>query len=364
MITKFCRNFSTSGCKFYKIAIHGASGRIGQTISVFMKMNPMVSEVRLQDCAKNIEGVALDISHIESPPDVTGFQGGNSLKQSITCADVVICTAGGPLTKGVNKEELFRINAGIIKNLAITAAEVCPKGIFVIVTDPVNSMVPLMVEIMKNQCIEGAEKRVVGVTAVDNVRANVFAGKKIGVSPIDVNVPVIGGHTSETIIPLFSKATPKICLDTREIEELTCRVRVAAELITEKKKCTGSDGLSVAYATTRFVNSILRALKGDEDIVECAFAKSEACPIIPFFAGPTLFGKHGIEDQCIIQNLTDFETELLSKAIPVLQLDIKKGIKFAIGNNSCSRQKKEDICQQAERKKLDVSYNKGEDDKC
>lgn len=43
-----------------------------------------------------------------------------------------------------------------------------------------------------------------GITKLDSVRAVSFLADFIHCHPNEINVPVIGGHSGETIIPLFS----------------------------------------------------------------------------------------------------------------------------------------------------------------
>ena len=53
-------------------------------------------------------------------------------------------------------------------------------------------------------------KKIFGVSTLDVVRANAFIGEAAGVDPATVNIPVIGGHSGVTIIPLLSQAKPAV----------------------------------------------------------------------------------------------------------------------------------------------------------
>jgi malate dehydrogenase len=46
------------------------------------------------------------------------------------------------------------------------------------------------------------------VTTLDVVRANTFVAEAKGLDTRDVDVPVIGGHAGETILPLLSQVHP------------------------------------------------------------------------------------------------------------------------------------------------------------
>ena len=55
-----------------QVAVLGASGGIGQPLSMLLKMNPMVTELALYDIA-NTPGVAADLSHCNTPAKVRSF---------------------------------------------------------------------------------------------------------------------------------------------------------------------------------------------------------------------------------------------------------------------------------------------------
>lgn len=48
---------------------------------------------------------------------------------------------------------------------------------------------------------------VAGVSTLDIVRANTFVAEKKGLDVSKVNVPVIGGHSGNTIVPLLSRVS-------------------------------------------------------------------------------------------------------------------------------------------------------------
>lgn len=53
------------------------------------------------------------------------------------------------------------------------------------------------------------------MTTLDVVRASTFAAQALGgnADPKEFNVPVIGGHSGATILPIFSQARPPVNLD-------------------------------------------------------------------------------------------------------------------------------------------------------
>merc|ERR1712203_343016 len=79
----------------------------------------------------------------------------------------------------------------------------CPKAMVALIVNPVNSIVPAMAELYKKKGLD--PMKIVSITTLDCVRANKFVGEITGKNPNFINVPVVGGHAGETILPLFSQ---------------------------------------------------------------------------------------------------------------------------------------------------------------
>ncbi|CAG2172609.1 unnamed protein product, partial [Oppiella nova] len=79
---KGIRSFSTTPEVRSKVAVLGASGGIGQPLSLLLKHSPLVSQLSLYDIA-HTPGVAADLSHINTRAKVTGYVGPDQLKQAL-----------------------------------------------------------------------------------------------------------------------------------------------------------------------------------------------------------------------------------------------------------------------------------------
>ncbi|KNA10786.1 hypothetical protein SOVF_140870 [Spinacia oleracea] len=312
----------------FKVAVLGAAGGIGQPLSLLVKMSPLVSDLHLYDIA-NVKGVAADLSHCNTPSEVLAFTGPEQLADALKGVDVVVIPAGVPRKPGMTRDDLFNINAGIVKTLVEAVADNCPDAFIHIISNPVNSTVPIAAEVLKQRGVYNP-KKLFGVTTLDVVRANTFVAQKKNLKLIDVDVPVIGGHAGITILPLLSRTKPSVSFSNEEIEELTVRIQNAGTEVVEAKAGAGSATLSMAYAAARFVESSLRALDGDSDVYECSFVQSELTEV-PFFASRIKLGKKGIEAfvNSDMQGLTDYESKGLEALKSELKASIEKGIAFA-----------------------------------
>merc|ERR1712020_208715 len=147
-LATMARSFSTSSAKNNKVAVMGASGGIGQPLSMLLKVNPLVTQLNLFDIV-HTPGVAADLSHIETESKVTGFVGNDQLKDSLKGMEIVVIPAGVPRKPGMTRDDVFNTNASIVANLAKAAAAACPDAMICIIANPVNSTVPIASEIFK-----------------------------------------------------------------------------------------------------------------------------------------------------------------------------------------------------------------------
>ncbi|XP_063368428.1 malate dehydrogenase, mitochondrial [Cydia amplana] len=321
------KSFSTSPQRNFKVVVAGAAGGIGQPLALLIKQNPLVTQLALYDLAPVTPGVAVDLSHMNTVAKVTGHKGAEELPAAIKGADLVVIPAGVPRKPGMTRDDLFNTNASIVRDLAQVVAEQSPKAIMAIITNPVNSMVPIASEVLKKAgCYD--PNRVLGVTTLDVVRAAAFIGEINGVDPQSVQIPVIGGHSGVTIIPVLSQSKPAVKLtDQGKIEALTKRIQEAGTEVVKAKAGGGSATLSMAYAGARLANAVLRGLNGESNVVECAYIKSELTEAA-YFANPVVFGKGGVAKNLGYGTLNQYEQQLLKEAIPELKKNIATGEKF------------------------------------
>merc|ERR1739848_679327 len=281
-------------------------------------------------------GVAADLGHIDTQSKVLGFVGQDQLKDSLVGMEIVLIPAGVPRKPGMTRDDLFTTNATIVANLATACAKAAPDAVVGIIANPVNSTVPITVETYKKFGADAS--KVYGVTTLDVVRANEFVGVLGGVDPLDVHVPVVGGHAGATIIPLLSQVQPRGALDSlseEEINTLTERIQNAGTEVVKAKAGGGSATLSMAYAAARFADSVIRAMNGEE-VVECAYIPTTgvAGVDVEYFSTPILLNADGtVKENLGLGALNDYESGLVTAAQEQLKGEIAKGVEFAANFN-------------------------------
>jgi len=187
--------------------------------------------------------------------------------------------------------------------------------------------------------------RLLGVTTLDVSRAETFIAEAAGCDPRDVHVPVVGGHAGLTILPLLSQSRPPVlpALQQRHGEAeaparlaaLTKRIQEAGTEVVDAKAGAGSATLSMAWAAARFADACLRAMAGEQGVVECAYVASRLNSL-PYFASPVRLGRKGVEEFLPLGALSVEEQRGYDAMLPELGASIQKGVEFAAARRAAA----------------------------
>jgi len=329
-----CHMFSPSKGNS-KVCVCGGSGGIGQPLSLLMAMDPNVGELSVYDLTIAMVppgGVAADLSHLEKKAKVKGYakaldeKAVDVLGDCLKGCSLVLVPAGMPRKPGQTRDDLFKINANIAKEVVEACAKHCPDAVVALIVNPVNSVVPAMAELYKKKGLD--PKKIVGVTTLDCVRANKFVAEIRGVDPDDVEVPVIGGHAGVTIMPVFSQDKHAAKIPASEIPALDKHVQDAGTDVVNAKNGKGSATLSMAYAGARLGKAVLAGLNGTPT-TECAYVMSDVEKDMPYFTSKVTFGKQGVEKVHPIGKLNQYEEGRLAEAKAALKKEIQSGLDYA-----------------------------------
>ncbi|KAM7355523.1 uncharacterized protein ACRADG_001551 [Cochliomyia hominivorax] len=315
------RLISTSLPHLHRVTIIGSAGGIGQALSMLIKADPLVTSLTLMDI-QNTAGIAADISHIDTFSDVKSFTGAEHMEESLECCELVVIAAGIARSEKISPKDLFNANKELIHHVALAKAKICPEAFMAIITNPVNSLVPLAAETLKQaKAYDG--KKLFGVTKLNTMRSRAVVADYSLIDPHKVKVNVIGGNSPETIVPLLYSASPKIQGDCDEMEKISERIR--------KSPIKGKEfaQLSTAYAAATFCNSLLKALDGDRGVTDVAFVESAVFPEVKFFSSNIELNKSGVKDFEALPTMSAYEKDLLKKAISEIQKDIDHGVQHA-----------------------------------
>ncbi len=310
-----------------KITVLGAAGGIGQPLSLLLKMKlPAGFKLSLYDVSAQTPGIAVDLGHIPTDVEVKGYCG-DDVAKALEGSDVVVIAAGLARKPGMHRSDLLLFNAMVMRDLMTVAAKVCPKACFCIISNPVNSMVPLASEVLKKAGVYNPQK-LFGVTMLDVIRAETFVAHFVGRAAGTIRVNVIGGHSGQTILPVMSQIGGFEFTDA-EAAELVAHIQNAGTEVVDAKAGGGSATLAMAAAGYRFVNAVVRGLMGEENVVECAYVEGGS-QHSRFFSQPMRLGKEGWYQVLPYGPLTAPEKETLEAMLPTLREQIKLGEEFIL----------------------------------
>ncbi|KAF1740496.1 hypothetical protein MXB_459 [Myxobolus squamalis] len=202
----------------------------------------------------------MDLSHIDTSTKVFSC---DSISKEAENSDIVVIAAGRARKQGMTRDDLFKMNASIIKEILDELLKIKHTPKIAIITNPINSIVPFAYRYYSKMCSHQSpdfynRTRIFGITTLDCVRSSTFYANYLGKDPRDVIVPVVGGHSDTTMVPLFSMSNFPL-EDASVALRLTKEVREAGTRVVDAKKGAvpnGSATLSMAYAANRFINSV------------------------------------------------------------------------------------------------------------
>lgn len=294
-----------------KVTIVGA-GNVGATCADAIAYRRIASEIVLLDIREGFaEGKALDIMQTQTTLGFNTKVTGSTNDYSKTAlSDVVVITSGIPRKPGMTREELIGINAGIVKSVAESLLQHSPNAIFVIVSNPMDTMTYLTFKslgIPKN--------RIIGMGGtLDSSRFKTYLSLALDKPANDIQGMVIGGHGDTTMIPLtrlasYNGVPVSQFLSQKELD------KVAASTMVGGATLTGLLGTSAWYAPGASVSYLVDAILNDQKkMIPCSiylegeYDQNDIC-----IGVPCIIGKNGIESIVSIE-LNDVEKASFAKS--------------------------------------------------
>ncbi len=277
-----------------KVSVIGA-GNVGASCAQIIANHQIASKVVIVDIVPGFaQGKAMDLMQCAATSGFDTIISGTTNDYAPTKdSDVVVITSGIPRKPGMTREELIGTNASIVKSVIENALEYSPNAIFIVVTNPLDTMALAALK------ISGLDKRkVIGMGgALDSSRFTYFLAQAMDKPMKDIHAMVIGGHGDTTMIPLIRFATYKGIpvsefLTKEQQDQVVQQTMVGGATLTKLLGTSAwyAPGASVAY----MVDSILNDRK---KLVPCSvFLQGEYDQNDLYIGVPCILGKNGLEE--------------------------------------------------------------------
>ncbi|MGD0290613.1 MAG: malate dehydrogenase [Candidatus Binataceae bacterium] len=273
-----------------KIAFIGA-GNVGATCAHLCFLRSL-GDIVLYDIIDGLpQGKALDM--LESAPvlgvDVSVI--GTTEIKDIAGADCIVVTSGSPRKPGMSRDDLLKINAGVMTIVGQAIKQHAPDAFMIAVTNPLDAMVTQLKRVTGL-----AKNRIVGQAGVlDSARYRTFLAAELDVSVGSVNAMVLGGH-GDDMVPVRSYTTvggqpvDKL-IKAGRLEEIEVRTRNGGAEIVNLMKT--SSYYAAGTAVYRMVEAFM--LDRKEVLPAAAYLEGEY-GVNGLFAGvPVVIGGGGVE---------------------------------------------------------------------
>ncbi len=275
-----------------KITVVGA-GNVGATTAQDLAVRDF-ADVVLVDIVEGMpQGKGLDL--MEAGP-VLGYDtkiiGTNGYEETAG-SDVIVITSGLPRKPGMSRDDLLKVNAGIVKEVTERAVEQSPEAIIIVVANPLDAMTYVAYKTSKFP-----RNRVMGMAGIlDSARFRTFISMELDVSVENINAFVLGGH-GDSMVP----STKYTTVAGIPVEDLIPRDRLDAILERTRKGGgeivallkTGSAYYAPAASAVEMVESIVF---NKRKILPCAALCQGEYGIDNLFVGvPVKLGEGGAQE--------------------------------------------------------------------
>ena len=298
-----------------KVSIIGA-GNVGATATYYIAEKVIADLVMVDVAGGMTQAKALDFLHAGPLRGYDVSIAGTDDFARIADSNVVVITAGLPRKPGMDRMDLLKVNAGIVKQAARAIVEHAPNAIVIVVSNPLDIMCHVALRSTGFDL-----RRVVGMAGIlDSTRFRYFVAEQLNCALSSVHAMVLGGH-GDQMVPLPRLTTVggvpiTELMDAATIARLVDRTRKGgAEIVALLK--TGSAYYAPAASVADMVEAVITDRK---HLAPCATYVRGEYGIDDLFIGvPVILGKNGVE-RIIELPLTDDERkQLLASAVAVRQ---------------------------------------------
>lgn len=276
-----------------RVVVVGA-GHVGMITALRLADADVFDEVVLVDVEEGrAGGVALDLTHTAALGGFGTRVRGTGTVVEAGLADYVVITAGRARQPGMSRSDLVGTNAAIVGDVARRVAQVSPRAVIVVVTNPLDEMTQ---HAWRSSGFPS--ERVVGMAGVlDTARFQALTALT-GVARADrIDAVALGSHGEEMVIPLSqARAGGRPLSDLLE--------QATLDAIVDRTRGSGAEVVGLLESGSAFVAPgtsaarMVLAMAGDTgELMSAAVLADGAYGIRDVYLGlPVRLGRGGVRE--------------------------------------------------------------------
>jgi malate dehydrogenase len=292
-----------------KVAFVGA-GNVGATAALYLAETDLADIVLIDVVDGMAAGKALDMLAAGPVRGFTHSIEGTTDLSAVEGADLILTTAGLARKPGMDRMDLLRKNAEIMRGIGEAIKAKAPDAIVVNVANPLDVITEQLL-----RTTNFPRERVIGMAGVlDSARFRAFLALELGVARTDVQAMVLGGH-GDTMVPLLSGAT----VSGVPVTDVVAADRLAA--VVDRTRKAGAEVVGLLKTGSAFVSPaasavemIVSILTGQDRLVSACVRLQGEYGFNDITLGVPVILGHGGLKKIVEVELSDDERAALEKS--------------------------------------------------
>lgn len=301
-----------------KISIIGA-GHVGSNTAFLLLAKKLCKELVLVDIQKDLaRGISLDLQDSRFFLEADVSVSGTDDFQKTEGSDIVIVTAGKPRSPGMSREDLIKVNSGIIKEIGKKVKRFTPNAILIHITNPLDLMTYVL---LKETGFD--PKKIIGMgSGLDSSRLANLISEKANISITSITPYVFGAHGKKMLVSCFSAAEG---LQLDQFLDHSAFQQIKKETVNRGATIVGLLGSgSARFGPAVSCSDLVKSIVYDKHELSlgCVYLTGQYNMEDVCLGMPIVVGRPGVE-RVIELNLPESEKNILEQAKNTFQDQIK-----------------------------------------
>ncbi|XP_050426455.1 malate dehydrogenase, mitochondrial-like [Adelges cooleyi] len=305
------------------VALFGVRGPMGLKAATSLQRSPYVSDLAVYSDIQTVSKLNA-LKDMNPACRFRAYADDLYVRDVLKYADIVVLSPDDCGDTTGDKCDVFGRKAEQMEKLAKDISKYRPEAWTVVAERPVNSMVPLVSEVYRRNGTLDVST-VFGLMTTQVLKANALVARVLCAGPESVNVPIVGGNSAETCVPIVSSVLPLADYSPDELCKLYKRIQ-SAEIIHE-------DGVSFDVGVFRFVDHLAQAMmgmtSGNEEEPINALIRCDVLPGVRYMSTQIVLGQQGVKKVLSLPKMSADEMCMMDRAVVALREDIEMGLAFA-----------------------------------